>query len=1070
MSQNFQKPVSGQTTFGQLYTLLGNSFEAVCSQFSGTSFPAGPAVGQPCFRTDRGAGGVLYVYSGDPTKGENGWLDQASFSLLTAGLQSELRSARGTAASLDARLDVALNEDGTLKGNAPASDWWTAEADSVTRVDATHFSVAGDKTAIYTPRRAVRLVQAESGHGHVVNAAYDGGQDRTSVEVGGLDVDSGLSGVEYGQPLENMPLFQGTTGADLGLPALAEGQAGQLLRLKADKSGYEFFRSPGGLSVVRQAVVAAREDADGCPDYLLHLRPLPINSLSGYDGGFVKVTPSAENNTSTWAGWKVLDGFANGSSGGWLTPANTPNGHLDIDFDAPQSVQGVGYTHIDDSSSTYQPQQIQLLGWDEELSAWDTLHDTGQRQVVTGGNSYNYEERYWFNNAKRYRKFRINCIGTFASGQYVGLRQVRLFGGVEHSDLALGCVRLHGSEERPAILSAADGYDENDNLLDHKTTRRTPWDLPEGLLAEASRNYVYADHDQASRTWSLTASSKRAHYKPKAELERMCRQLLRADSLPLGEMANLKWREDSPWGVLMNVAGSSPVRVSGDFPYWGGQQSFYFAKRSQDYIYFNDSQYPMPIPVSRPLKEDFCLEWDMRPLWASEATWYCLVDMYNGSGIRLYYRPDKRAFHLLPNIGQHRFMWMTDDLSGAWHHVSLSRRGKWWHLHVDGKCLGSFEYDTNIKASLGYVMWGRDSDGSYPFYGYMNNMRYIVGDSVYQGGDYEVVQKAPGIVAHGTQRFDSHEGVMHAYNHDTQAWERTVRLALGHVDTKKKRHIFSDLGPGMEGVTTGRIIEQIELLTSAVYSGKVMPHAFYPLANAGTSAMTVSDALDVEVVYSFAQPFVLDEYWFLTTSYGSDYRARNWTWYGSNDKETWTQLDARDDQLGGYTGALGSNEQEEERKYTFSNSTAYKHYKLVLRKKGATTYQCWRLVLFDAASKHIPVIEAVQSYVIGDRLSYPPFRAVTNTEYSLKTPFGGWPVAIEGELQGRDKYWKRKAGELEGWYSEGHSVHGEFFVQRSEEEMTMKTGNAQLSLYNGTAWELGENYTEAIYYLTARRA
>jgi hypothetical protein len=94
----------------------------------------------------------------------------------------------------------------------------------------------------------------------------------------------------------------------------------------------------------------------------------------------------------------------------------------------------------------------------------------------------------------------------------------------------------------------------------------------------------------------------------------------------------------------------------------------------------------------------------------------------------------------------------------------------------------------------------------------------------------------------------------------------------------------------------------------------------------------------------------------------------------------------------------------------------------VLRKKGATTYQCWRLVLFDAATKHIPVIEAVQSYAIGDRLSYPPFRATVNTEYSLKTPFGGWPVAIEGELQGRDKYWRRKAGELSGWYSSSHAV------------------------------------------------
>ncbi|WP_027369243.1 LamG-like jellyroll fold domain-containing protein [Desulfocurvibacter africanus] len=1069
MSQEYQKPMPGVTPMGQLYGLLGASLDTLRSQFSGASFPDSPLVGQPCFRTDRESG-VLYVYTGNPELGEAGWVDYALASLALSNLKHELGEARGSAPSLKARLNVALNDDGTLKGDAPAGDWWTAEADALAMLDETHFSVAGDKRGIYTPRRAIRLEQIQNGYGHVASSVYDEPADLTAVEVAGCVVDAGLSSVEYGQPTENNPLYPSITGAHVGLPAFADGQPGELLRLKADKSGFEFYRSPGGLSVVRQAVVAAREDADGYPDYLLHLRPLPINTLTGYDSGLVKVSPSAEYDTSSWAGWKILDGFASGTSGGWLTPANTPNGHVDIDFHAPQSVQGIGYTHIDDSSSTYQPRRIQLLGWDEELSAWDTLHDSGQRTIVAGGNSYNYEERYWFANTKRYRKFRINCIGSFAASQYVGLRQVRLFGGVEHSDLALGRVRLHGSDAWPAILAAAAGYDENDNL-DYKTTRRAPWDLPEGLLAEASRNYIYADYDEAARTWGLTASTKRVHYTPRADVERMCRQLLRADSLPLGAMADLKWREDSPWGVLMDVDPSSPVQVSGDLPYWGGQKSFYFAKRVQDYIYLSDAQYTLPVPVSRPLKVDFCLEWDMRPLWTSEAAWYCILDTYNGSGIRLYYRPDKRAFHLIPNVGQHRFMWMTDDLSGAWHHVSLSRRGKWWHLHVDGKCLGSFEYDTNIKASGGYVMWGRDAEGSYPYYGYMNNMRYIVGDSVYQGRDYEVFQAVPGSMAHGTQRFDRQEGVMYAYNQITQEWERRVRLALGHVDTKKKRHIFSDLGPGMESATTNRVIDQIELLTSAVYSGKVMPHAFYPLANAGTAAMTVSDALDVEVVYSFAEPFVLDEYWFLATSYGSDYRAKHWTWYGSNDKANWTQLDARDDQLGGYHSTLASNDQEEERKYTLSNTTAYKHYKLVLRKKGVTTYQCWRLVLFDAATKHIPVIETVQSYVIGDRLTYPPFKAVLNTEYSLKTPFGGWPVVIEGELQGRDKYWRRKAGELSGWYSTSHAVNGEFFMQRSEEEVIMKTGNNQLSLYNGTAYDTeSENYTEAIYYLTSKRA
>jgi hypothetical protein len=44
-------------------------------------------------------------------------------------------------------------------------------------------------------------------------------------------------------------------------------------------------------------------------------------------------------------------------------------------------------------------------------------------------------------------------------------------------------------------------------------------------------------------------------------------------------------------------------------------------------------------------------------------------------------------------------------------------------------------------------------------------------------------------------------------------------------------------------------------------------------------------------------------------------------------------------------------------------------------------------------------------------------------------------------------------------------------MPRSEDEITMKTGNHQISLFSGALYEVdNENYTEAIYYLTARRA
>ncbi|WP_034627607.1 hypothetical protein [Desulfocurvibacter africanus] len=254
MSQDYQKPIPGQTPMGQLYGLLGASLDTLRSQFSGASFPDSPLVGQPCFRTDRGTG-VLYVYTGNPELGEAGWVDYALASLALSNLKHELGEARGSAPSLKARLNVALNDDGTLKGDAPAGDWWTAEADALAYVSESTFSVAGDKRGIYMPGRAVRLEQAVNGYGHVAEGiAYDEAADLTTVEVTGCAVDSGLSVVEYGQDIYNVPSPEKVGAATPAqLEAAVQGQA-VLLRLTALTGG-----APGALDAMPHASIADSE-------------------------------------------------------------------------------------------------------------------------------------------------------------------------------------------------------------------------------------------------------------------------------------------------------------------------------------------------------------------------------------------------------------------------------------------------------------------------------------------------------------------------------------------------------------------------------------------------------------------------------------------------------------------------------------------------------------------------------------------------------------------------------------------------------------------------------------------
>jgi len=199
MAQDFDStlPASGVTTFPQLYAILRNHFDAVRSNFSGTDLPPSNITGQIQVRN---VSGELWarIYDG------------SSYVDLCDALE-ELVNARGSAASLAARLNESLAQDGALKGDAPSSDWWTEEAAAVAYVSASSFTVAGDQRASYTRTTSLQLTQGATVKRYVLSSSYDGGSDLTTVNIGGGVVESDLTVVEYGQIPGNEPRrpFQG---------------------------------------------------------------------------------------------------------------------------------------------------------------------------------------------------------------------------------------------------------------------------------------------------------------------------------------------------------------------------------------------------------------------------------------------------------------------------------------------------------------------------------------------------------------------------------------------------------------------------------------------------------------------------------------------------------------------------------------------------------------------------------------------------------------------------------------------------------------------------------------------
>lgn len=127
---------------------------------------------------------------GAPGRGEE-WYDYQK------AIDEEVEAARGSRASLDARLDEALNEDGTVKGGTATAVNWKASGHTPTYVSTTTFTVPGDETLIYVAGRRLSLALGGSTvYNTVESSSHAGGT--TTVTVKTANLTNQLSAVNYG--------------------------------------------------------------------------------------------------------------------------------------------------------------------------------------------------------------------------------------------------------------------------------------------------------------------------------------------------------------------------------------------------------------------------------------------------------------------------------------------------------------------------------------------------------------------------------------------------------------------------------------------------------------------------------------------------------------------------------------------------------------------------------------------------------------------------------------------------------------------------------------------------------
>lgn len=112
-----------------------------------------------------------------------------------------LNNAAGSKSSLDGRLDVSMNADGTMKSAITSGGEWINPDLSPAYASESSFTVAGDQRDIYLADRMLRIVLASSTIYRMVSTStYSSGDNETTVTLvaGGYDVTNPITSVEHG--------------------------------------------------------------------------------------------------------------------------------------------------------------------------------------------------------------------------------------------------------------------------------------------------------------------------------------------------------------------------------------------------------------------------------------------------------------------------------------------------------------------------------------------------------------------------------------------------------------------------------------------------------------------------------------------------------------------------------------------------------------------------------------------------------------------------------------------------------------------------------------------------------
>lgn len=980
-------------------------------------------------------------------------------------------------------------------------------------------------------RSAAEAAEAEYWAGRAEDASNNG--PATPEHIGGVKPRHGLSVMEDGtldlntgdgleiDAAKNAPLVN-ASGIRHGILAVAHGGTGsgtvrgalENLGLAAWQKGME-SSNPQRL---RNVILAGREK-DGYPACLVGQEFIDMQHEDGvYISKRGTVSASGEYGTA-YRATRPLRNQLVYQTQGWLTPNTVTGGQWEYAFaDRAHVLTGLYLQNRDNEPQCF-PRKWQLQGWNESSGLWEDIYRRDNDQALRGSsdNLKDNGRMYWFTeNTRAYRRVRIN-IESNHGGNYAQLAVIRLYEavipGLHKYDLA-----LYATPETPFAASVACGLsaDGAARTLDHpvKITEHVVFDGRK--LAEMSRNYIYIvpadagtghlpanlDADRAvplpGNAAFLYADTRKLHYGTRGDIEKECFALLQSrhtvtyDPVPNGlfEMNQGAWNHPLYFQNMRVDPTEKPRGAASSYRFAGGDN---FIGPDADLTASLLGKNAHPYSNECTVELDF--KWN-GPAPETADSYYILYDngYYTSRGWALGYHNRKKCLALhwgSKSISAWCYHVPFNAADGTWHTVSVSQRDSSLFIHVDGNCLGAFNNVSLGNPNYRYWFLGRwIHSATNQWYGHLNNLRVTLGTALYQGRDYAVSPRFnSGLIPDKTLWYDAAEGVVKEWQADAGAWLKTPMLPVGHVDTGRKEHLMTDQPRGTWLNQPTKYVLPEGYKSDGAYTGNTTAASLFNFGDGGANVYGSPNNAATEhfVQFTLERPMAFERL-MLTPCVGmflwNAFPCRFGLYGLKDDGKTWVMLINRTafaDDGGMLSEGVSPNGSSPNlrayKSFSYDNPTAFSIYRLKFPvKNDVPLYRDYgytaTAALFTFRDAR-PEVLGISSYAAGETWSIGPVPLGVGTEAEIPVPFGNLPFSVDGCVEEEQdcQVKRRRLGELSGWYSDGHSVHGEIVYQKSD-AVVLVTGNSAVSLYNGASWNspsVNTQSNKANYYLSLRR-